>query len=403
MNLIKSSFLEIISNLNLILLLIGFPLFTLFAYGTASEVSNNILSVLFRGFHLCLALLVIILTKDRFYLKDGMPLILLFVLLLFRIIYDGYIRLDFIEVPRNVALMLFVEPVGFTFIPVVALACSFCYIDLDNDSKICYWGLLIMMITFIFRYISGSALVDNGRVSLSAAQSTLALAKYGGWLAIFSYYFYMVNKGVRNNILYVITFLLGAYCSLIAGSRGAVMGSMFALFFLYVIKKRQLLQLCIPFFFIFLLFYFFLDDILKLFYDLFPTLFKRFSATINKGDTSGRIEIFRYCIEQFWNNPILGDWMLKGNKQSIHLTAHNLTLEVLSCLGIVGMSFLVYLYLKLLYAVYKLRHCQTNLIWCALFFCMFIMSFSGGSIRNTDYSCIYMIILLLYGKQKYTF
>lgn len=388
----KYSLMEILSNLNCILLLIGFPLFTMLAYDSSVSVSSNLPSIAFRAFHLLLALYLIINSKGMEYIKSGLPIFFLFFLIFCRIIYDGYIRID---MPRNVVSLLLLETVGFTFVPVFALARSFVYIDLTKVTKITYYGLVLIMVIFFYRYMTGNINVENGRVDLSAAQSTLALAKFGGWLALFSYYFILDKK--QNKFICIITLLLGLYCSCIAGSRGAVFGNVIAFIFLFSVRKRMI-SLLMFFIFLSVLLFLFSDDILHFLSQIFPTLFKRILLTLNKGDTSGRLEIFRYCFEQFENNPLLDDWILKGAHNSVNLTAHNLTLEILSSLGLMGVLFLVYLYLCLFRAVYYISNISENIIWCALFICMFFMSFTGGSLRNPDYSTIYIMVLLIYGK-----
>lgn len=386
---------EILSNLNCILLLIGFPLFTMLAYDSSVSVSSNLPSIAFRAFHLLLALYLIINSKGMEYIKSGLPIFFLFFLIFCRIIYDGYIRIDCIDMPRNVVSLLLLETVGFTFVPIFALARSFVYIDLTKVTKITYYGLVLIMVIFFYRYMTGNINVENGRVNLSAAQSTLALAKFGGWLALYSYYFILEKK--QNKFICIITLLLGLYCSCIAGSRGAVFGNVIAFIFLFSVRKRMI-SLLMFFIFLSVLLFLFSDDILHFLSQIFPTLFKRILLTVNKGDTSGRLEIFRYCFEQFENNPLLGDWILKGAHNSVNLTAHNLTLEILSSLGLMGVLFLVYLYLCLFRAVYYISNISENIIWCALFICMFFMSFTGGSLRNPDYSTIYIMVLLIYGK-----
>lgn len=46
--------------------------------------------------------------------------------------------------------------------------------------------------------MAGNINEESGRINLSAAQSTLALAKFGGWLALFSYYFILEKNKINS-------------------------------------------------------------------------------------------------------------------------------------------------------------------------------------------------------------
>lgn len=391
---------DFLSSLNVILLFVGFPIFTLFAYGTAEVQTSNLPSIIFRGFHVVIALLVITLSKDLSYLKSASVLFCLFFMILVRIIYDGFVRIDCCDMPIDITQKLLLESIGFTFIPVIAIAYGFVYIDLSKIFKWVYWGLLLMMSIFIFRYLSGQVMVGSGRVALSVAQSTLALAKFGGWLLLFSYASYKNSITLKNRVCYFLTAFLGIFCSLIAGSRGAVVGTIIAFLFLFLTSKNYV-KLFLPICLVIVVCAFFSEQIFSFLYQVFPIIFKRFAATIEKGDTSGRDVIFKIAYQRFCENPILGDWLLVGSFKDSTNAAHNLTLEVASSLGLVGLSCLLYMYFLLLRAIDYLKAIPEAQIMSALCICMLVMSLSGGSLRNPDFSSIYMLTLLSFKKYKY--
>lgn len=393
---------EIISNINVILLLVGFPIFTLFAYGTAEVQTSNLPSIIFRAFHLGIAILVIVLSKDLSYLKSASTLLCLFFMIFARIIYDGFIRIDCCDMPVSVTQQLLLESVGFTFIPVMAIAYGFAYVDLSKVFKWVYWGLLLMMMIFIVRYMAGQVMVGNGRVSLSVAQSTLALAKFGGWLLLFSYADYKNSITNISRICYLLTAFLGIFCSLIAGSRGAVVGTAVAFLFLFLTSKNYI-KLFLPFCCIIVVCTFFSEQVFSFLYQVFPTIFQRFEATVDKGDMSGRDVIFKIAYQRFCENPILGDWLLVGTLKSSTSTAHNLTLEIASSLGFVGLTVLACMYFQIGKAILYLKSISEFQILCALCICMLVMSLSGGSITSPDYSAVFMLLLLAYKKYCYIY
>lgn len=394
------TFVGFISNLNILLLLVGFPIFTLFAYGTAEVQVSNLPSVVFRACHLGIAVLIIALSKDRYYLKPASLLILLFVFFTCRILYDGFVRIDSCDMPLVVTQQLLLESIGFTFIPVLAIAYSFAYVNINKVLRLTYWGLLLMMVVFLLRYLSGAVMVGNGRVSLSVAQSTLALAKFGGWLFLFSYANLKTTQYSTKKVLYITSFILGLFCSFIAGSRGAAVGSVVALFYLFLSFNNKNIHLIISIGVLLVILILWGDKVLSLLANIFPVLFGRLEATIDNGDTSGRDVIFKIAYQRFCDNPILGDWFIVGSLKSSTNSAHNLTLEVASSLGLIGLIVLLLLYIKLLRAINFLRIYPTIQILCALCICMFVMSLSGGSITSPDYSTIFMIVVLVYYKFK---
>lgn len=394
------TFMGFISNLNILLLLVGFPIFTLFAYGTAEVQVSNLPSVIFRACHLGIAILIIVLSKNHSYLKPASLMILLFVLFTCRIIYDGFIRIDSCDMPLMVTQRLLLESVGFTFIPVLAIAFGYAYVNIEKVLYLTYLGLLLMMAIFLLRYFSGAVLVGNGRVSLSVAQSTLALAKFGGWLFLFSYANLKNTQYSLKKIIYIASFLLGLFCSFIAGSRGAAVGSVVALFYLFISFNDKNIHIIIPICVILIIFILWGDKVLSLLVNIFPVLFGRLEATIDKGDTSGRDIIFKIAYQRFCDNPIFGDWYIVGSLKSSTNSAHNLTLEVASSLGLTGLIVLLFLYIKLLRAIKFLKNFPTIQILCTLCICMFVMSLSGGSITSPDYSSIFMLVILEYYKLK---
>lgn len=389
-----------LSSLNIILLLVGFPIFTLFAYGTADVQTSNLPSIMFRGCHLGIAMLVIFLSKDLSYLKSASILICLFLMIFARIIFDGFIRIDSCDMPVAITQKLLLESIGFTFVPVISIAYGFAYIDLNKIFKWTYWGLLLIMSIFISRYLTGQVLVGDGRVSLSVAQSTLALAKFGGWLLLFSYARYKNSLVLKNKICYFLTAFLGIFCSLIAGSRGAVVGTLIAFLFLFLTSKNYV-KLFLPMCLFLVVCAFFSEQVFSFLYQVFPTIFKRLAATVEKGDMSGRDVIFKIAYQRFCENPILGDWLLVGSFKDSTNAAHNLTLEIASSLGFVGLFSLAYMYFLLLKAVKFLKSISELQILCALCICMLVMSLSGGSLRNPDFSSIYMLTLLSFKKYNY--
>ena len=391
----RKNLLVFLADLNCVLLLIGFPLYTLIVDGIAETRESNFRSIVFRALHLALALLVIFLSKDKKNFNSSALLLWCFFLTFCRIVYDGYLRADSALMPTSVTNTLLLQAVGMAFIPVTAVAFSFNKINLERVQKLCFGGLLIMMLVFQYHMLSGHAIVNNsGRVNLSVAQSSLTLAKCGGWLAIISLALLINTSNTKEKIFYLFTLFLGLWSSFVAGSRGAVVGTIVALYYLLNLK-HDFIKTCVYSLFVILVIFLMRGVIWNFLENVFPVLMARFSLTIEEGDMANRDSIFSYAFNQFLDHPILGDWLLIRDFSDPTNLAHNLILGMASSLGIVGLIMIIAVYVRLFRSIYLIHVYPKYAVYGGLCVCMMVMSISGGSMHQQDYCAVFMLTLLI--------
>lgn len=156
-------------------------------------------------------------------------------------------------------------------------------------------------------------------------------------LACLSFFFSGVHKQKRFNYFLIASMILLAF--IICGKRGiilSVFGAVFLAYYSYNADKKRsrgLKTITI------LAFLFFLIYVLSLFLPSISALLDRFRNLSNDNNVNQRFLVWDYTIEGFKNCPFFGNgwrWVMNTNPILIGADSHNVYLQLLAEVGIIG-------------------------------------------------------------------
>lgn len=392
----------ILANINIILLLVGYPLFTSLFFGVTGDLdleSTRGLSILYRAFTLLIALLTILLNLKKPILKNKNIQLYFFLWFLFsvRIIYDLYIRPSEIS-PAN-TIYFFQMIFGGVLLPTIAVFMSYRNVNL----KLIYYSVFFILILVVLKGVIINILLTSvglSRAQMNLAQSTLTFGSFGGILALLSYSMLVAKKSTRKvKFIAFSTLCLGMLAVGIAGSRGPLFG--FFLTILITFFSKNILTSIKISFLIIIIGIVFGEDILHLFESNLPVFYERIYNTIVYSTMGSRESIFVQAIDQIFSNPILGDWFLLDRSDTTSI-AHNAFLQATMSLGIFGGILNVYIYYVLFQNSIKIIHTSTIYsFWgyATLFYMIYSLTTGGSIYIKSDFNFAFLILLLITSKK----
>jgi len=397
----NKALISFLSNLNAILLIVGYTFFTSLIFSLKSGVDESeirIYSIVYRAFALLVSLLVIVANLKTPILQSKKIILYFSLWFLFciRIVYDLYLRPPEISDSHTAYITQFVF--GAVLLPVVALVLSYKYLKLE---------IIFKIIILILCFVVGKGIVLSfgvdlprwGRAQMNVAQSTLTFGSYGGVLCLSSYV-KLREFGIcfRKKIIYIIIFCLGVYAISIAGSRGPLFGlvitmlvPVFANNIIKFLKSLLILLLGI------ILFGGLIADLAEY---ISPVIYDRTYQTVVNFSLGGREPIFKAAWEQFVNNPILGDWILLDRTDRTSF-AHNAFLQTAMSLGVFGLVLIIYVYVMLFKC--SLRLIETRSVYSfwgylTLFYMVYSLTTGGIIYLKPDFNFAFVILLIMTSK-----
>lgn len=396
MNLLKKYSINIY-ELNVILIMIGFQLFSFILTGHSG-------SIIYRAGALALAILCIVCSKSKVpRIKDLKYYLVFLGIFIVRTLYDLYLGewSDTIFTGPRTQCALYA--VGIVFIPVYAFCKTYDRIRWDR-CIVALFILTILMLMYSLRSLDDSAVTNDGRYNVGKIVS-IVFGDLGGYLLIMTCSLWSFYK----KRLFIPIYLLGIIISVLviakAGSRGPLVSTIFALSFFYVrLPKRSKFITLVA---IIIAVSLAGAALYSYFYELAPVLFERMTDTVVAGDTGNRDLLFEEALTKFLSSPILGDcWVtLEPLEFSSY---HNVYVDTFVGLGIFGGLYLVILMLNKVYGIWKLR--QTPLpIECLFMFSLLLYNCMRGItgimlVQNSIFSFALLgVIIVMHNKSwQYT-
>tara|TARA_B100000787_G_scaffold169710_1_gene161892 strand:- start:4902 stop:6185 length:1284 start_codon:yes stop_codon:yes gene_type:complete len=391
----------ILANINIILLLVGYTLFTALFFGVTGNLDlekTRGLSILYRAFALLIALLTILLNLKKPFLKNQNIKLYFFLWFLFsiRIIYDLFIRSSEVSPANTIYFFQFIF--GGILLPTIAVFMSYRNLNL----KLIYYSVFFILILVVFKGVIINIVLTSvglGRAQMNLAQSTLTFGSFGGILALLSYSLLVAKKGMlKVKFLAFSTFCLGMLAVGIAGSRGPLFGVFFTILITFFSKN---ILTSIKFsFLIIIIGIVFGEVLLDLIESNLPIFYDRIYNTIVNSSLGGRESVFEQAIDQIFSNPLLGDWFLLDRSDTSSI-AHNAFLQAAMCLGILGGILNVYIYYVLFQKSIKII--QTSTIYsfwgyATLFYMIYSLTTGGSIYIKSDFNFAFLILLLISSK-----
>ncbi|SDD94659.1 O-antigen ligase family protein [Riemerella columbipharyngis] len=389
-----NSFRKVVSiyDITIILMLSGYFLSALTPYFLNTNSINYIERIV------VLSLSGYIIFKNK-YVKQTY---IFYILLLFFILYFLNLCVDFFKYH-----IVYDKPIyhyfGYLIFISVIPALSIFFIPKEKINwKFILWGTWFSL--GIFNVVN-ILFTDYSNISYRISGITsfwpIIYAQVGVSFSILSVFLYEYLKG-KWDIICIVSFYMGLFSCIITGSKGPLF-FFFVLLFLYIIlfgiprvfKNVYFIISSI----LFILFLFFNSDF-SIYHRIYDFLF-----TNNDASKQQRMEILKYTIdsikEHFWQ----GSNMFIKTK-TLHSTyPHNLFLESIMTMGVIGGILFLFINIKAIYSVFlylKIKHQEVWVVF--LFLQYFFQTFFSLSLYSSEGYWILLAIILskkIRNNQKY--
>ena len=366
-----------IFDINFILLIIGFVFFTTFL-PFVDSVTIRFIGLLISSICLFKSGFKIIVNNN-----SVNAYLFLLIIIVLRTTVDVFIG-DLSDAPYEGKLLVLSYQYGVMLIPLLSVISSYQKI---NWLKCLFYIQLILFVVILMGVLNSddaSNINSNGRIGLNDRQGTLQFATNSSYLLILSLVLFMkspLSVGPIRNI-YKFICLLGIVLAFWgfskSGSRGSFLASfVVVLFFIYNITNNFKYWLLL----IGGLVYAFSVSILSFAKNFAPVLFSRLAVTLEEGDEARQI-LFDSGMEKLRDSPFWGDNPLiiwDGGFCGLH----NMYLDVVLFLGIIGFSVFIYLYLSLLLKLLTNKTRMPIALFFNMLFILFVVKgFTGLTIIN---------------------
>lgn len=335
-----------LSTVNFTLCFVGYQFATTLLLPTSSDIEgiSRTITVPYRAFALLVSLLVIMINFRRPISNFPIALkALLFFwgILIIRIFYDVFIRTD-IQLSNTSQLWIYMF--GICIPAIISIIKSYKYINLK---KAFYLILGLTALTLVISIFSNQNMLVSSdqleeRQNANMALNTISFGQMGVTGIILALYALIKKKLNRfQNIIAILIILTGLFCTLRAGSRGPLVSLLGVMIFWLFSARKNPWGLAIVFS-LSLFAILFSDSILDLIGNVAPVMEVRLKQTIYASDTNGRDPLFVGALNAFLDNPVFGKQFAFFNSDGSYIYSHNIILDALMGLGIIGGGAMLY-------------------------------------------------------------
>ena len=338
----------------------------------------------------------------------GVWFIIFYLLYLIRLIYDLEIMGIYYEEKSN--FMLYSFSIGGIFIPSLAVILNAKFINSNQLLRYIFFALLLSNLSILVNVLKDGynpeifliRSVVQGENNEDNILNPITIALFGESLAIYALVslIFFRKPPIGSKLVLGASLILGILILLLGASRGPTI-SFFLLVivfsFLYVASKRSFLSLFFSSVLVISLLLNGINYILSLSADdLF--IVERFTKFANEGDDI-RQTLYRNAWQQFLDHPFFGDKIVE---RTSNFYPHNMLLEVLMAMGVVGgLLFVPIFFIPLKRGVLSMKARGHSFLLFTIFLPIALASLtSGGLIFSTDY---FVLSSLMLSYQKSSF
>lgn len=392
-----------LSTLNFILCFIGFQLATSLFLPSSSNVEgiSRSVSVPYRIFALLLSLFVFLLNvkrTPRTYPNVLIAFLVFWGILVVRIIFDVFIRTD-IRIDGTSQIWNYIF--GICLPAYLSIIKSYEYIDLEKSF---WWILVLTSLTLIMTLFTNQLLLvgadqANSRIGANVAISTISFGHFGTTVIILGLYtFFNRKSNFLIKIILVVLIMLGVFCMLRAGSRGPILALVIIIFIWLFSLGKSISRSLIILFTSIISTIIFVNQILILIGQISPLIEDRLRLSIYGGSTGGRDPYYRGAINNFFQSPIWGEQFVVIFPDGSYDYSHNIILDALMGLGVIGGGLMIYFLLIAIKKSYLLINNRNRHYWICLLLVQQIMTnmVSGAFYYNPLLSVLLVFIFLKY-------
>jgi O-antigen ligase len=361
------------------------------------HISSTPVNAGFRALYLIVGLLLIIiaLPKRKIISRGGFWLLIFWLIYLVRFVIDMSVR----DIPYGgkETLFMYSMVLGSCVIPLLAVVLNSKYIILGNIYKklfgIITLSNVLLVLLIVFQNGGITLALFTGRMEILGLNedehviNAIVIGLYGNALFILSIYslMFIEHKRLLSKLFVAFLAVTGFFNLLIAASRGPFLTMVFLLLFMIFFKYKTVKT---KFGFLFktigasLIIAFIalssgvLDNAVENF-SIFSRL-DELNNNLKTGAKETRNYEYQSALDQFYNNPIIGDQYVTTYDG---LYPHNIYLEILMSIGIVGMIVFLAIhyeiYKRILY-IFKTKNHRFFILLVVLLLTLFAAMTSGG-------------------------
>ncbi len=280
--------------------------------------------------------------------------------------------------------LYFICYVVLDFVPLLAILKGWSCIDFQ---RILRWMLVLGGIGLLFSLqnmhtqIDASWTGELGRVAATQMLHTQALGNFGCYLAIASLWTFFNYPKIFWKIVSLFIGILATYMMLKAGSRGPVFGFILVSCVWFSIRNKNIIIVSIAGILAIGLLILFQDSLLDFIKEISPTMEARMRATLERGDTSGRVDLWSEYWSECQRNPVMGFQLERLGYP------HNMLIDGFMMFGFIGGLTIPTLILCAFKSVWDtLRYHIPNSWWVLFLLCQLTQfmtqsCFSGAAIQ----------------------
>lgn len=351
---------------------------------------------------LSLAVLIITWILNRNTKSNSKSLRILWIywaLLLFRMFFDLYVRTDIPPIDSDQRRVFVLLNMTEAVIPSIVFSKCYKYINFD---KLLIWSFIITSATvLIAMFINTSAFITGEagtgeRLTANAALNSISTGNLGLMAIIVA--IELLRKHKLSFFLRIFVYFmifLDFVFMLRAGSRGPMFsGFVVMIFVVLTISKNKAASFALLLVsgIIFWLSLGFLESVIS---DISPVLYERLYGGSLEDQFYGRDNLYSLAFSYFLESPIWGKYFALYLNGEI-VWPHNILLESLLQLGIIGFFFMMTIIIKSCKKVYSIGESKATYFWLAL---ILIVGISGGLIStsfcmNSRISPLYALLFM---------
>ena len=395
-----------LSTLNFVLCFVGYQLATSLFLPVSSDIEgiSRSVTVPYRVFALLISMLVILLNYRKKVDKTPLALKVLWVYwiaLIIRIFYDTNVRTD-VHLTDTTQLWFYIF--GIILPAMISVMLSYRVIDFNMALRWVYIGTVVTLVLSLFNNASLLMSADeiSGRSGGNLALNTITFGHLGTTGIVLSLFFLSKGGvGLIKKMLIITVMLLSFFIMLRAGSRSPILAlAVIIIFWLFGRGKNIALGVSVTVLAVVLLFVF-MDPILSFLGDISPIIESRLRASIYEGDSSGRDPLYIQAYQGFLDKPLLGSQFALFDSFGGFGYSHNIILDALMGLGLMGGIVMIYiLWISIKYA-YKLIKWKDPNLWIGLILIQQItLSMLSGALYYNQILNVIWVFIFLYTQRN---
>jgi hypothetical protein len=345
----------------------------------------------------------------------GMCIILFWVIYLIRAVYD--LEVVGVQVLATSSFNFYSFSIGNCFLPSLAIVFTARYISLPKLPWKVWYTLLVVniLILILIQQIAGelSMKIFANRLSISSKDgkenviNPILISFYGGQLVVLSIGMLIFNKGfsVFRRILLLCSLIIGLICLFLGASRSPIVITILVILFMIFFYFRKSFK-------------FRVSSVVKV--SIFALLFgvgiqrvtRNYSVKdfliierllrFSKDRATGKKEVRDFerkaAINDFLRNPVAGNSIVNSYDNTY---PHNIVIEVVMALGVIGILIFTPILLLLLYKSFITPFYYPNIIVLCMFIVTtyFLTFFSGCIWSSTNFWVVCAMILCIQKRQ----